>query len=186
MTGGGNNGMTFIKNIKLGLLTSIIMPAVGITFSVQAAMTDSVTVTLNSTFTNPTCTLDAPKLINLGTLPVNMAANQPFDIDINCPTSVKTAIYATADVSNGHPALLPDSDSSGIIMGGDVIQSISTLFVWLFLEHNGTRVIFNAPNILFCEGDNNRTCSILPLTRRHSQSIPGIYTARVVFTVKYI
>lgn len=183
MTGVENNGMTFIKNIKLGLLTSIIMPAVGITFSVQAAMTDSVTVTLNSTFTNPGCTVDAPRIVNLGNMPVGDTKYPSFDISINCKSNVKTALYAQANVY-GDTGISNNPDEPGDALHMTSTPAQGGANVILTLMHNNQIINFNYN--YFCDGENNRKCSVSPKTRVRPSLSPGVRTGRVLFTIMYI
>lgn len=175
--------MTFIKNIRLGLLTSIIMPAVGITFPVQAAMTDSVTVTLNSTFTNPACTVEAPKVVNLGNMPVGQTKYPSFDISIYCKSYAKTALFARADIF-GDTGVSNDPYEPGDGLHMTSIPAQAGRNVILRLIHNNQNIGLNFG--YFCEGEINRKCSVSPQTTVHPSLSPGIRTARVLFTVKYI
>lgn len=155
----------------LALLAGILltMPVHAIT------LLDSVTITLEATFTAPPCTLTVPDTVNLGSITYGDKRYQPFTMEVTCTATSKTEIYAQA---------------LGTLAGGsaDTVEMGDSLTL-LWLEEGGKKIVLNGDTDLttsgFCKGDTSRTCTLTPNTRVDVNARTGARSAVIRFNIRY-
>lgn len=169
--------------------TNIALSALMLTMaagSVQAATTATATVTINVTFTQPTCDITVPSSYNLGTLtPGGAKDHGDFNITWTCQgnTPVKTAL--TAGVVSG----TADGDSKVRMMSGGQPTGAA-----LSLREKGMtqpiKLTGSGGQDYFCSDANavagvQRICTLTPVTEVSRTGPFGLASATLRFEVGY-
>ncbi len=159
----------------LGLLLGGLM-----TFSSFSEAKESAEVVFDFSAKPSTCNLTAPLTYNLGDLPLGTKKDYAsFEVAIDCPVSMKTAIIAKNldGILNaaGKRVTIPMSNA-----GAD-----EGPFFWL--THNSSRIYLRGlESDAFCSstGTVNR-CSLTPETEVYENSPWGTGAVTIIFTVIY-
>lgn len=173
--------MKFTKAALVALMITVM------TSSGQAATTATATLSINVTFTQPSCDITVPTLYNLGTLTPGQKTHAPLEITRKCDgdTPVKTALTAAIvkGSASGSEKVVLQMDS-----GTDTGATLS------LKEKVSNRLIkLTGPVVgdYFCSDENAvagatmRTCTLTPETNV-SQSGPfGLASATLRFEVGY-
>ncbi|HEC9537442.1 TPA: F18 fimbrial protein FedE [Salmonella enterica subsp. enterica serovar Poona] len=156
--------------------------------SVQAATTATATLTINVTFTQPTCKIEMPASYNLGFLtPGETKSHGDLNITWKCEgnTPVKTALAATivTGTANGN-------EKVNLVTGGgqDTGAALS-----LREKNTGNPIKLTglAAKDYFCADPNEmapdlmRTCTLTPVTEVARQGALGRASATLRFEVDY-
>lgn len=141
---------------------------------------DSAEIKFNISAKPSTCDLTVPQVYSLGDLPLGQKNDYPsFDIVINCPVNMKTAIMA----KNLDGVLNNDGQRVAIPMpnaGAD-----KGPFFWL--KYNSSRIYLRGlESDAFCSSTGLvRRCSLRPGTRVNENSPWGAGSVTIRFTVIY-
>lgn len=163
-------------------MTTLLLSSAG---SATAATTATTTLTINVTFTQPSCDITVPSSYNLGTLtPGGPKPHGDFDITWSCQgnTPLKTAL--TADIVTGTPE---GDDKVRMISGGQATGAS------LSLIEKGTslpiKLTGSGAMDYFCsdatETTNIRTCTLTPITEVSRNGRFGLASATLRFEVGY-
>lgn len=144
--------------------------------SAQAApLYDSITVTLEATFTAPPCTLEVPDTVYLGSITYGSKAYRPFTMTVNCQSASKAEIYAQT------LGTLVSGSTDTMEMGDSVTQ--------FWLEEGGKKIALNGETndttSGFCEGTTSRTCTLTPKTWVGASAKEGGRSAVIRFNIRY-
>ncbi|EQA8868596.1 fimbrial protein [Citrobacter braakii] len=167
---GGGHGVAFCG---LSLLATLLTVP-----SVQAVtLSDSVTITLEATFTEPPCEIDVPPVVHLGSIHYGEKRYRPFALKVNCATASKAEIYAQTTGT-----LVTGTTDTMVMSGSDTRTNF-------WLEENGTRIKLNGETNTtdsgFCPGTESRTCTLTPGTLVSSGAREGERSAVIKFSVRY-
>ncbi|EGX8244427.1 F18 fimbrial protein FedE [Salmonella enterica subsp. enterica serovar Reading] len=177
MTGGGFRAMKFTKTAMAALMMVII------TGSGQAATTDVATLTINVTFTQPSCDIQVPSSYNLGGLPPGSKTHAPLNITWTCKgdTPVKTAL--TAGIVRGGKT---SGDEKVILQTDSGTDTGATLSLREKVSKKLIKLTGPAVGDYFCSDVGvRRTCNLIPETNV-SQSGPfGLASVTLRFEVGY-
>lgn len=160
-------------------ITTALM--LGIVLSVQpasAATSAEATVDITWTVVAPSCGLDVPDKVYLGSITYGSKAYSPFTITVNCTSAAKAEIYAQT------------------LRGTLVSGSINTLEMegmdnkaQFWLEESGNKIALNGETndvtSGFCLGTDSRTCTLTPKTRVESTAQEGERSAVIRFNLRY-
>lgn len=156
-----------------------------ITGSGQAASTSPVTLTINVTFTQPGCDIQAPSSYNLGILPPGSKTHDPLDITWACEgnTPVKTAL--TASIIAG----IPENNNKVVRLLAGPGKSRAALSLREKGEIQTIKLTGPTAGDYFCsdvtESTGMRTCKLLPMTEVSDSGEPGPASATLRFEVGY-
>ena len=173
--------MKFTKAALAALIITVI------TGSGQAATTATATLTINVTFTQPSCDITVPSSYNLGTLVPGLNTHDPLEITWKCEgdTPIKTAL--TAGIVKGTAS----GDEKVILQTDGGTDTGATLA--LREKKSAALIKLTGPTMsdYFCTDENavagtmTRTCILTPETNV-SQSGPfGLASATLRFEVGY-
>lgn len=161
------------RQSRYGLvLLTVAMPQVQ-----SAPLYDSVTVTLEATFTAPPCDIDVPAVVRLGSINYGEKRYRPVVLTVNCTSPAKSEIYAQTAGS-----LVSGTTDTTAMMGADALATF-------WLEDNGMKIKLNgetnATDSGFCAGTDSRTCTLIPATRVEASAKKGERSAVIKFNVRY-
>lgn len=162
-----------------GMAAGITSLLSNITPANAAISTD--TVTLKATFTAPPCTLTVPDQVFLGSILQGTKSYRPFSVEISCPATTNTALYAEA-VSGS----LAAADMMTMTGPGTPGQPAN---IWL-TDPDGKKVVLDGsgkttPGVQFCSGNTNRSCVLTPYTQVFADTPRGQTSATLRFSVTY-
>ncbi|EFG0720612.1 F18 fimbrial protein FedE [Escherichia coli] len=178
MTGEGFRVMKFPKTA----LTALIM--VMMVGDVEATSSTTAVLTINVTFTPPSCDLQMPSSYDLGTLTPGRKVHGDFQITWNCEGNepIKTALTANiiSGVAEGNNKvrLIANNQASG-----------ATLF--LQEKNSGSLVKLTGHDALdyFCSDDRETTgmriCTLIPVTETSLTGPFGRGDATLSFAIAY-
>ncbi|HAL7769374.1 TPA: F18 fimbrial protein FedE [Escherichia coli] len=183
MTGVEFRAMRFTKAVLVvAMLTAIVPEAWSVT------VTASATVTINVTFTQPSCDIQVPSSYNLGFL-VQGEQNKehaPLNITWTCEgnTPLKTALTAAIvkGTASGNEKVVLQTDS-----GADTGATLS-----LKEKKTGSLIKLTGPDggNPFCSDEKEdtgmRTCTLIPVTDVSRDGALGMASARLKFEVAYL
>ncbi|EEW1616131.1 TPA: F18 fimbrial protein FedE [Escherichia coli] len=181
MTGVGFRAMQF-TNTALAALMMTVMTGNG-----QAATTATVTLTINVTFTQPSCEITVPPSYNLGPLTPGTKTHAPLKITWKCEggTPVKTALLA--DIVRGGKT---SDDEKVILKTDDNTDTGATLS--LREKESGDLIKLTGPAAgnYFCSDANaiagmEHTCTLTPETNVSQNGPFGLASATLRFEVGY-
>lgn len=144
---------------------------------------DSVTIPLTITTTAPSCTVDVPAEVQLGTIVIPLTPQllppfPTFAVSVNCPSSVKMEVYAQALTP-----LKPGSRTTMHMEGGSGARSELAMRVgqeFIYLDGDSSPA-----DTGFCAGSDTRTCDVQPIIDIPGNVEPGERTAAIRFNVRY-
>ncbi|EEW1287276.1 F18 fimbrial protein FedE [Escherichia coli] len=180
MTGAEFRTMKFIK----AALAALMMVVAG---SGQAATSATATLTINVTFTQPSCDITVPASYNLGTLTPGSKTHAPLNITWKCEgdTLVKTALLA--DIVRGGKT---SNDEKVILKTDDNTDTGATLS--LREKESGDLIKLTGPAAgnYFCSDANaiagmEHTCTLTPETNVSQNGPFGLASATLRFEVGY-
>ncbi|HCQ0186474.1 TPA: F18 fimbrial protein FedE [Escherichia coli] len=182
MTGAEFRAMKFTK-ATLAVLMMTVMTGSG-----QAATTATATLTINVTFTQPSCDITVPASYNLGTLTPGSKIHAPLEITWKCEgdTPIKTAL--TADIVRGGKT---SSDETVILRTNDNTDSGATLSLREKVSNKLIKLTGPAAGDYFCSDENAvvgtmmRTCTLTPETDVSQNGPFGLASATLRFEVGY-
>lgn len=185
MTGVEHRVMRFTK-AKAALIALTLMAPVGVS---QAAKEATATLTINVTFTNPSCNITAPSSYNLGALTPGRKEHGDLNITWNCveagagtPLAIKTGL--TAAIVAGTPE---GDDKVRLLTGGQASGAT------LSLKEKNTQTFVKLTGAdkknYFCsdatETSAQRTCTLTPVTEVSQHGPFGLASATLRFEVGY-
>lgn len=173
--------MRFSKHVVVMLMSSLALLVAKIPHTHAATNEATATVTLTATFTSPPCTLTVPDQVFLGSIVPGTKQYSPFSVEINCPATTNTALYAEA-VSGS----LASTDSMTMTGPGTPGQPAN---IWL-TDPEGKKVVLdgsgkNTPGARFCSGNANRSCVLTPYTKVFESTPRGQTSATLRLSVAY-
>ncbi|EFB1110691.1 F18 fimbrial protein FedE [Escherichia coli] len=179
MTGAEFRAMKFTKAALAALMMTVM------TGSGQAATTATATLTINVTFTQPSCDIQVPSSYNLGLLTQGDSGKEhaPLNITWTCEgdTPQKTAL--TAAIVSGDA----EGDEKVYLMTDDSRRTGATLSL---KEKTGGALIKLDGQSHFCADDTEntgmRTCALIPVTDVSRSGALGMASARLRFEVAYL
>ncbi|EFM6620721.1 TPA: F18 fimbrial protein FedE [Escherichia coli] len=180
MTGAEFRTMKFTK----AALAALMMVVAG---SGQAATSATATLTINVTFTQPSCDITVPASYNLGTLTPGSKTHAPLNITWKCEgdTLVKTALLA--DIVRGGKT---SNDEKVILKTDDNTDTGATLS--LREKESGDLIKLTGPAAgnYFCSDANaiagmEHTCTLTPETNVSQNGPFGLASATLRFEVGY-
>lgn len=163
-------------------LAALMMVVAG---SGQAATSATATLTINVTFTQPSCDITVPASYNLGTLTPGSKTHAPLDISWECEgdTSVTTAL--TAAIVKGNAS----GDEKVVLLTDSGTPTGATLSL---REKKSTSLIkLTGAGDYFCSDDSatpgttKRTCTLTPETNVSQNGPFGLASATLRFEVGY-
>ncbi|ECD6034721.1 fimbrial protein [Salmonella enterica] len=171
------------KKLSVGLLLALVFG--GQCDASAIPVIANAIVTINATFTAPTCKLTMPDTVQLGGLNTGTSTHHPINIDIDCPdgASIETGLYAQklSGQLSGIDKITMEYTSGG---------GVNPALFWL-TESDGTIVKLdgsgedNAAHA-FCRGTAVlRRCILTPNTQVFSDTTRGKVSATVRFSVMY-
>ena len=172
--------MKFTKAV----LAALMMVVAG---SGQAATSATATLTINVTFTQPSCDITVPASYNLGTLTPGSKTHAPLNITWKCEgdTLVKTALLA--DIVRGGKT---SNDEKVILKTDDNTDTGATLS--LREKESGDLIKLTGPAAgnYFCSDANaiagmEHTCTLTPETNVSQNGPFGLASATLRFEVGY-
>lgn len=132
------------------------------------------TATITVTFVAPTCSLDVPAMVYLGSIKNGTQAYNPFSFQVNCSTPTNTSVYAAA----------LDGVESG--SNNTVLMRYSGAKFWLKDETSNKNITLNGDSgEVFCAGSNSRTCSLIPNTLVTPSNTRGESSTIIRFNIRY-
>ena len=173
--------MKFTKAVQ-GLLMMVVMTGCG-----QAATTATATLTINVTFTQPSCDITVPPSYNLGILTPGEKIHSPLEITWKCEgdTPIKTAL--TADIvkgtASGDEKVILQTDS-GTDTGATLALRENTSTALIKLTGPAMRDYFCSDNNAVA-GTMMRTCTLTPETNVSQNGPFGLASATLRFEVGY-
>lgn len=178
MTGGGFRAMKFTKSAMAALMMVIITGS-----GLAATKTDIVTLTINVTFTQPSCDIQVPSSYDLGGLPPGSKTHAPLDITWTCKgdTPVKTALTAGI-VSGGKTG----GDEKVILQTDGGTDTGATLSLREKVSKKLIKLTGPAVGDYFCSDVGvRRTCNLIPETNVSPGGPFGPASATLRFEVGY-
>lgn len=179
-----------MKFTKAALAALMMMVVAG---SGQAATSATATLTINVTFTQPSCDITVPALYNLGTLTPGSKTHTPLDISWTCEGDTPVTTALTAAIVKGEKSgddkvvLLTDSDTpTGATLSLREKKSTSTSPIKLTGSLTGP-----GAGDYFCSDDSatlgttRRTCTLTPETNVSQNGPFGRASATLRFVVGY-
>lgn len=173
-----------MKFTKIGKLNAMLLVACAYLGKVHAATEATATLTINVTFTAPTCTITVPPTYNLGILQLNETKeHSPLVVDWSCEGGgpIKTAL--TASVVTG---ILGSTQDKVKMLGEDGSENGTTLT--LKEKSSGQNIKLTGSDVdVFCSGTatGSRSCELIPVTETHQGDTPGRINATLRFAVAY-
>ncbi|EBQ4932495.1 hypothetical protein NVU42_004290 [Salmonella enterica] len=147
----------------------------------------AVDTTIKYSIRGVSCKVNAPSLVNLGSIPYGGKVYPPVAFRVTCPNAIKSEIYAQV-VSGGQ---LINGTSSGLPDHVAAADSGSGLQFKLEKE-NGALVTLDGVDLGegkasgFCGGNTTRTCTLSPMTWvAHSVAAGHVASIIIRFTVRY-
>lgn len=138
----------------------------------QAATTATVTIT--ATFVAPSCELDVPATVYLGSIKNGTQAYNPFSFQVNCRTPANTSVYAQA---------IEPLDAGSV---DTVLMTGSGAKFWLRDEASDKSIALNGDsNEAFCAGENSRTCTLIPNTLVTPENARGETSTTIRLNIRY-
>ncbi|HHI2105620.1 TPA: F18 fimbrial protein FedE [Escherichia coli] len=175
-----------MKFTKAALAALMMMVVAG---SGQAATSATATLTINVTFTQPSCDITVPASYNLGTLTPGSKTHAPLDISWKCEGDTPVTTALTAAIAKGNASgdekvvLLTDSGTpTGATLSLREKKSTSTSLIKLTGPGAGD---------YFCSDENAtpgttmRTCTLTPETNVSQNGPFGLASATLRFEVGY-
>ncbi|EBU2765677.1 fimbrial protein [Salmonella enterica] len=171
---------------NIAVMATIGFLAVGMFSSVRAANTATASLTIEATFTKPTCTINVPASYDLGELVRGqLKEHESLSIKVECPgaQSIKTAL--TAKVLTG--TLENTQDKVQMIVNGKGNGTLLSFKPVSNMEANIPIKLTGATQDAFCSFDSGefRQCQLIPVTEVHAGDTPGHASASVLFDVIY-
>lgn len=173
--------MKFTKAALAALMMTVM------TGSGQAATTATATLTINVTFTQPSCDIQVPSQYNLGLLTQGDAEREhaPLNITWTCEgdTPLKTAL--TAAIVSGEA----EGDEKVYLITDGSQRTGATLS--LKEKTTGSLIKLTGPDSgnLFCSDETEttgmRTCTLIPVTAVSRDGALGVASAGLKFEVAY-
>ncbi|WP_336285300.1 fimbrial protein [Citrobacter arsenatis] len=175
--------MRFSKHVVVMLMSSLALLVAGIHNAHAATNEATATVTLTATFTSPPCTLTVPDQVFLGSIVPGTKQYSPFSVEINCPATTNTALYAEAVSGSLTSGSITRVDMTGPVNTGTPAQ------LWL-MSPDGKAVVLdgsgkNTPGARFCSGNANRSCTLTPVTQVDATTPRGQTSATLRLSVAY-
>lgn len=172
--------MRFTKAALAALMMTVM------TGSGQVATSATATLTINVTFTQPSCDITVPPEYNLGTLTPGKKSHAPLKITWKCEgdTPVKTALTATivkGGTGSGNEKVVLQTDS-----GTDTGATLS-----LREKDSLIKLTGSTAGDYFCSDANavsgvtERTCTLTPETNVSQNGPFGLASATLRFEVGY-
>lgn len=167
-----------MKSIKSSLASLMIV----VTAGVQANST--ATLTINATFTRPTCNIQVPSSYDLGTLTSGKKEHGDLKITWTCDGNMPIKTALTAGIVAGRA---DGNDKVRLMVDGQTTDAV------LSLREKGSELIkltgHNAKNY-FCSDAKNvtgmRTCTLTPVTTVvYQKGVFGRASATLNFAVAY-
>ncbi|WP_252363579.1 F18 fimbrial protein FedE [Escherichia coli] len=165
-------------------LAALMMVVAG---SGQAATSATATLTINVTFTQPSCDITVPASYNLGTLTPGSKTHAPLNITWKCEgdTLVKTALLA--DIVRGGKT---SNDEKVILKTDDNTDTGATLSLREKESGNLIKLTGPAAGNYFCSDANaiagmEHTCTLTPETNVSQNGPFGLASATLRFEVGY-
>lgn len=150
-------------------------------FSAQAVTNSSpVTIPITATFSAPTCELETPKEVFLGSMLQGTRNYNSFSIKITCNGTIESSLYASQ--KGGTPA-----DNYGMTMTGPAGETGTAAILWLSTD-DGNHIHLAGTDIdsdLFCRGNATRDCQLTPSVRVSSDTPRGKTEAIISFNMVY-
>ncbi|MEB5813746.1 F18 fimbrial protein FedE [Escherichia coli] len=173
--------MKFTKAALAALMMTVM------TGSAQAATTATATLTINVTFTQPSCDITVPASYNLGTLTPGPKTHAPLDISWKCEgdTSVTTAL--TAAIVKGSAS----GDEKVVLLTDRGTPTGATLSLRETKSTSLIKLTGPAAGDYFCSDDRAtpgttmRTCTLTPETNVSQNGPFGLASATLRFEVGY-
>ena len=174
-----------MKFTKAALMTLMLVAPMGTS---QAATSATATLTINVTFTTPSCDITVPSSYNLGILTPGSKEHGDLKITWNCteagatPLNIKTAL--TAAIVAG----TPEGENKVRLMSGGQASGAT-----LSLREKSTQSFIKLTSAVkknyFCsdatETSEQRTCTLTPVTDVSSTGPFGMASATLRFEVGY-
>ncbi|HBA7292703.1 TPA: F18 fimbrial protein FedE [Escherichia coli] len=184
MTGAEFRAMRLTKAALAALMLAVTAG------NTQAALTATATLTINATFTQPSCDITAPPSFDLGILTPGVKTHGPLTITWTCAdggTPLKTALTAAivrgGKVSGDEKVTLLTDDSSASPTGATLS---------LREQRGDTLIKLTGPSggDYFCSDANAvagvmRTCTLTPETTVSQNGPFGLASATLNFAVVY-
>lgn len=171
-----------MKFAKTALTTLMIVVA----GSAQAATTVTSTLTINVTFTQPSCNITVPASYNLGSLTPSETKNHgDMNITWDCEGNTPQKTALTAAIVTG----TAENDNKTVRLKAGTGDSRATLS--LREKNSSTLIKMTGPNAgdYFCndtaEATGMRTCTLTPVTEVTGQGALGPASATLRFEVEY-
>lgn len=143
----------------------------------SAPLFDSITITLEATFTMPPCEINVPPVVHLGSISYGEKRYRPVTLTVNCTSAARSEIYAqTAGL------LVSGTTDTTAMTGADALTHF-------WLEENGKKIKLNGETNTtdsgFCAGTDSRTCTLTPATQVGVAAQEGERSAVIKFNVRY-
>lgn len=165
-------------------LAALMMVVAG---SGQAATSATATLTINVTFTQPSCEITVPPSYNLGTLTPGSKTHAPLDISWKCEGNTPVTTALTAAIVKGNAS----GDEKVVLLTDSGTPTGATLSL---REKKSTSLIkLTGPTAgdYFCSDDSAtpgtmmRTCTLTPETNVSQNGPFGLASATLRFEVDY-
>ncbi|EEC2209522.1 TPA: F18 fimbrial protein FedE [Escherichia coli] len=182
MTGVEFRTMKFTKAVLAALMMTVM------TGSAQAATTATATLTINVTFTRPSCDITVPPSYNLGTLTPGTKTHAPLNISWKCESDTPFKTALTADIVKGGKT---GGDESVTLQTGSGTDTGATLSLREKTSAAPIKLTGAAAGDYFCSdasaepGVTVRTCTLTPETKVSSGGPFGQASATLRFEVGY-
>lgn len=141
-----------------------------------------ITMKVRANVVNPSCTIDAPAVHNLGYMkrnkyPTDTKEYPSFDIKVACQSPVKTSLTAT--VIKGELGARFGNYISMVMLDGTINNDVN-----LSLRVVGGKVEYDGITG-FCQGDDNRICKLTPWIVVEPNAKLGTVNAIIRFNIRY-
>lgn len=155
--------------------------------SAQAATTATATLTINVTFTQPSCDISVTPSYNLGTLTSGTKTHAPLDISWTCEDSTPVTTALTAAIVKGNAS----GDEKVVLLTDSGTPSGATLSLREKKSSSLIKLTGADAGDYFCSDDSAapgttmRTCTLTPETNMSENGPFGLASATLRFEVGY-
>lgn len=173
--------MKFTKAALAALMMTVM------TGSAQAATTATATLTINVTFTQPSCDITVPPSYNLGTLTPGPKTHAPLNITWKCESDTPVTTALTAAIVKGNAS----GDEKVVLLTNSGTPTGATLSLREKKSTNLIKLADPGAGDYFCSDDSvtpgtkMRTCTLTPETNVSQNGPFGLASATLRFEVGY-
>lgn len=147
-----------------------------------------ITMKVSANVVNPSCTIDAPAVHNLGYMkrnkyPTDTKEYPPFDMKVACQSPVKTSLTAT--IIKGQLSTRFRRHVSMVMLDGMINHDVNLSLRSIGYKTGTIDYIDYDSSTSFCQGDDNRACKIIPSVVVEPNAKLGTVNAIIRFNAQY-